>query len=467
MEPFQVRSMKKLGIIAVAAICCIAVALAIIFARSRWQRHAFTFAKTPVAATPGIEPKNQTSAPHSAADEWPQWRGPNRDAVSPATRLLTDWPDDGPPLLWTAKGLGRGMSSVSVAGGRILTMGKREGGGTCLIALSSDNGEEIWSTPLQDEGEPTGTPTIHGEQVFAITYNGALTCAETATGRVVWQKNLVADFGGSVPQWGYSESPLVDGDVVVCTPGAERALIVALDKSTGGTVWTTAAPPEMRDKGHDGAGYSSIVVGRGAGVRQYVQLVGKGVIGVSTADGTPLWGYNRIANHVANIPTPIVHDDYVFVSTGYGAGAALLRLEQSAGGVNVNEVYFHPGNKMQNHHGGMVLVDGHVYFGHGHDQGLPMCVELLTGKVAWGPVRGPGANSAAVVYADGHVYFRYQNAVMALIEATPEAYRLKASFQLPSHLDNGWPHPVISNGRLYLRDQDVLMCYDLRAESES
>ena len=151
---------------------------------------------------------------------------------------------------------------------------------------------------------------------------------------------------------------------------------------------------------------------------------------------------------MANIPTPIVHEDYVFTSTGYGAGSALLRLEPTPTGVKVNEVYFHPGNKMQNHHGGMVLVDGHVYLGHGHNQGLPMCVELLTGKAKWGPVRGPGADSAAVLYADGHLYFRYQNAVMALIEATPEAYRLKASFELPSHLDDSWPHPVIADGRL-------------------
>jgi outer membrane protein assembly factor BamB len=251
---------------------------------------------------------------------------------------------------------------------------------------------------------------------------------------------------------------------VLCTPGSDDALIVALNKSTGETIWKTAAPPEMQDRGHDGAGYSSIVIGNGAGIRQYVQLVGHGVIGVSTADGKPLWGYDRIANDVANIPTPIVHEDYVFTATGYGAGSALLRLERTATGVKVNEVYFHPGNKMQNHHGGMVLVDGHIYLGHGHNQGQPMCVELMTGKVKWGPVRGPGRESAAVLYADGNLYYRYQDAVLALIEATPEAYRLKASFKLPSHLDNSWPHPVIANGRLYLRDQDVLLCYDVRAE---
>jgi outer membrane protein assembly factor BamB len=443
---------------------CLIVA-AILYVRGRWQQHAFTFAAAPVPVTQAAVGASQDSASLAANNDWPQWRGPNRDAVSPAVGLLTDWPEDGPPLLWTTKGLGRGMSSVAVANGRLFTMGKRDSKGVCLIALDAETGEEIWSAPLKAEGDPNGTPTIDGEHVFAIAHNGTLACAEAATGRVVWQKNFKNDFGSEEPNWGYSESPLIDGDVVVCTPGADDALIVALNKSTGDTVWKTSAPDEMKGRGHGGAGYSSIVIGHGAGIRQYVQLVGNGVIGVSTADGKPLWGYNRIANDVANIPTPIVRDDYVFVSTGYGAGSALLRLEQTPGGVKVNEVYFRPGNKMQNHHGGMVLVGDHVYLGHGHNQGLPMCVELLTGKVAWGPVRGPGAESAAVIYADGHLYFRYQNAVMALIEATPEAYRLKASFRLPSHLDNSWPHPVISNGRLYLRDQDVLMCYDLRAES--
>jgi outer membrane protein assembly factor BamB len=359
------------------------------------------------------------------------------------------------------------MSSVSVADGRILTMGNAGGEGVQLIALDAENGEKIWSTPLEAEGDPNGTPTIDGEHVFAVTYNGVLVCAETASGRLVWQKNFVDDFGGKEPSWGFSESPLVDGEVVVCTPGAQRALMVALNKSNGETVWKATAPAEMRQRGHGGAGYSSIVIGHGAGIRQYVQLTGNGVIGVSTTDGTPLWGYDRIANDTANIPTPIVQGDYVLAATGYGAGAALLRLEPSANGVKVDEVYFHRGNKMQNHHGGMVLVDGYVYLGHGHNQGMPMCVELLTGKIAWGPVRGPGEESAAVLYADGHLYFRYQNAVMALIEATPDAYRLKASFELPSHLDNSWPHPVIANGRLYLRDQDVLMCYDLRRKSQT
>ncbi len=454
--------MKRPAILIVAGICVVA---AVIYVASKSQQHAFSFSTTAVAAS-AVAERADAPVESPVTKDWPQWRGPNRDAVSTETGLLKDWPDDGPPLLWTAKGLGRGMSSVSVADGRIFTMGNR-GGKVHLIALDAEKGEKIWSSPLEADGDPNGTPTIDGEHAFAVTYNGALVCAETTTGRVLWQKDFLKDFGGKVPTWGYSESPLVDGDLVVCTPVRERALIVALNKTTGETVWKTTAPAEMQGQGHGGAGYSSIVIGQGAGVRQYVQLVGNGVIGVSPADGTPLWGYNRIANDVANIPTPIVHEDYVFTSTGYGAGAALLRLEPSANGVKVNEVYFHRGNRMQNHHGGMVLVDGYVYFGHGQNQGLPTCVELLTGKIAWGPVRGPGEESAAVLYADGHLYFRYQNAVMALIEATPQAYRLKASFELPSHLDNSWPHPVIANGRLYLRDQDVLMCYDLRSKTNA
>ena len=456
--------MKK-TIVALAAIGLIAVAIG--YAATGPRRHSFTFHSAPVQRSSNAAASGDQSATQIASlptpGDWPQWRGPHRDAVSRESGLLSDWPDDGPLLVWTATGLGRGMSSVSVAGGRIYTLGNRGDDGVCLIALNAEDGDHVWATPIPGASDdPNSTPTVDGDQVFAVTYDGTLACVESATGRLVWQKSFTDDFGGEAPTWGYSESPLVDDRLVVCTPGADNAVLVALDKSTGETAWKTPAPDEMKGRGHGGAGYSSIVVSRGAGIRQYVQLVGDGVLGVSTADGTPLWGYTRIANGVANIPTPIIHEDYVFVSSGYGAGSALLRLERSDDGIQANEVYFLPGSKVQNHHGGMVLVDGHVYLGHGHNNGLPLCVELLTGRIKWGPERGPGTDSAAVLYADGHLYFRYQNAVLALVEATPEDYRLKASFELPSHLDNSWPHPVISHGRLYLRDQDVLMCYDVR-----
>ncbi len=184
--------------------------------------------------------------------------------------------------------------------------------------------------------------------------------------------------------------------------------------------------------------------------------------GVSAADGKLLWTYNRVANGTANIPTPIVKGDYVFCSSGYGTGAGLLKLVKDGSGVKALEQYFLEASELQNHHGGMVLVGDYVYCGHGHNQGFPICVEMLSGKITWEPGRGPGKESAAITCADGHLYFRYQDGVMALIEATPDKYVLKGSFQLPSLNGPSWPHPVVAGGRLYLRDQDTLLCYDVK-----
>jgi outer membrane protein assembly factor BamB len=281
---------------------------------------------------------------------------------------------------------------------------------------------------------------------------------------VIWQKNYGRDFGGQMmSSWGYSESPLVDGDRLICTPGAQSAMLAALDKRTGRVIWQTAMPSGLGGNGTDGAAYSSVVISNGGGVKQYVQLVGRGVIGVSAADGKLLWHYIRVANGTANCPTPVVSGDYVFTSTGYDAGAALLKLEGAGGGrVRAREVRFFESREVQNHHGGMVLVGDYLYLGHGHNNGLPLCLHLPSGREMWRPGRGPGEGSAAVSYADGHLYFRYENGIMALIEANPEEYRLKGSFTIASRIDNSWPHPVIAGGCLYLRDQDVLLCYDVR-----
>jgi outer membrane protein assembly factor BamB len=391
--------------------------------------------------------------------DWPQWRGPKRDGISDEKKLLESWPKKGPKLLWQVKGLGSGFSSVAIARDRIYTMGERRGGAE-LIALELKTGKQAWATPVGG-GEPNCTPTVDGELVFALGRDGDLLCARTATGKRVWAKKFGKDFGGKMMSgWGYSESPLVDGDKLVCTPGAQKAMIVALNKRTGKTLWKCAVPKDLGERGEDGAGYSSVVVSNACGVRQYVQLTGRGLISVSAADGKLLWLYNRVANGTANIPTPIVKDDLVFCSSGYGTGAALLRVVKKDGKLRAEEVYFLEAGTMQNHHGGMVRVGDYIYCGHGHNEGHPLCVEMKTGKVVWRR-RGPGAGSAAVVYADGNLYFRYQNGIMALIEATPKAYRLKGSFKLASVLRESWPHPVISGGKLYLRDQDVLMCYDV------
>ena len=403
----------------------------------------------------------------ASSGDWPGWRGPHRDGVSIETGLLKRWNDDGPPLRWKVTGLGQGYSTVSLLRGVIYTMGERDGQGW-LLALDEKDGKERWAAPV-GTGKPNSTPTVDGDQVFTLGYAGDLVCVETATGQERWRKNIAEEFGGTVVgALGYSESLLVDGNRVLCTPGADDAIVVALERTTGEVLWKSSlrgARDDLRSNGADGAGYSSIVLSQACGIRQYIQLVGRGVISVRADDGTLLWVYNRVANNLANISTPVVRGDYVFCSTAYKTGSALLRIVPDGKGARANEEYFLDAREMQNHHGGLVLVDDHIYCGHGHNKGLPLCVEMKTGKVAWRPGRGPGTGSAAVVYADGHLYFRYEDGVIALIQATPKEYVVKGTFRMASELGKSWPHPVVAGGMLYLRDEDALLCYDVRPTS--
>lgn len=415
---------------------------------------------------PTAEATAQVAAVAAPNLDWPQWRGPNRDGISLETGLLDRWPDEGPRELWRARGLGKGYASVSIADGKIFSLGKLPGG-THIVAMDVADGSVLWTSAVGGGGDPNCTPTVDGELVYGLSHGGDLLCADVNTGEAVWKKSFPNDFGGKMMSgWGYSESPLVDGDKLVCTPGAQNAIIAALDKRTGKTIWKTSMP-SAGSRGGDGAAYSSIVIGQGGGVRQYVQLVGRGVIGVDAKSGKALWGYNRAANGTANVPTPLIKDDFVFCSTGYGTGAALLRLSGRRGQINAEEVYFKDGKELQNHHGGMILLGDHVYMGHGHNNGFPVCVNLRTGRDAWRQGRGPGTGSAAITCADGHLYFRYENGVMALIEATPKSYELKGSFKIAINNGRSWAHPVISNGRLYLRDQDEIICYDIRKPTQS
>ena len=396
------------------------------------------------------------------AGDWPQWRGPNRDGISSETGLLTEWPEDGPKLLHTFEGLGKGMSSVAVADGRLFTMGSGKGG-SHLVALNAENGELLWSTPVGG-GNPNCSPTVDGDRVYTLGRDGDFLCADVKTGKEVWRKKFSTDFGGKMMSgWGYSESPLIDGDRLICTPGSKDAQIVALDKTTGELVWKSELP-DVGNKGRDGAAYSTVVVSEAAGVKQYIQLVGRGIVSFAANDGRFLWSYNRIANGTANIPTPIAKGDYVFCSTGYNTGAALLKISKEGDGFEVKEEYFLKPNVMQNHHGGMLLIGDYIYCGHGHNNGLPLCVNMKSGEASWGPERGAGRGSAAVIAADGHLYFRYEDGTMGLIEASADKYTPKGQFKLASIKGKSWPHPVIANGKLYLRDQDVVMVYDIKAK---
>lgn len=390
------------------------------------------------------------------AGDWPQFRGPNRDDLSTETGLLKSWPKEGPPLLWKATGVGGGYSSISVAGDRIYTLGNK-GRESFVVALARDTGKPVWSAKVGAAGGNLGcTPTVDGERVYALGQEGDLVCLDAKDGNRVWHRNLLKDFGGSCGGWRYCESPLVDGDKLVVTPGGKQATMAALDKQTGDTVWKCAIPVE-----HPQAGYSSAVIAEVGGVRQYVQLLNGGVVGV-TADGRFLWKYEKLGPNTANIPTPIVLKDRVFAIAGYGKGAALLQLKAKGEAVSATEVYFT--RAMTNKHGGVLCVGEHV-FGDHDDGGRPFCADVNTGKVLWTRGdQGQGKGSASVTYADGLLYFHYQNGVVALVEASPASYKEVGSFQVPKTSGHCWAHPVVTGGRLYLREGDMVYCYDVRAE---
>jgi outer membrane protein assembly factor BamB len=405
---------------------------------------------------------------NSLAADWPQWRGPGRDAVAHETGLLRQWPTNGPALLWELKGLGTGFSGLAISGGRFYTMGDLQDGGRksqYIIAFDLANRSRAWIArvgPPHDDG-PRCTPTVDGDLVYALGTDGDLLCVRATTGQEVWRKNLPRDFQGEMMSgWKYSESPLVDGEKLVCTPGGKEAAMVASNKKTGEVIWK-CRPPNPESTG--GAGYASIVVSEGAGVRQYVTVMGRGAVGVSAADGKLLWTYGRVANGTANIPTPVVDKDFVFVSTAYGAGAALLKLSKTEEGIKAGEVYFLRADTFQCHHGGFLKVGDYIYGAHGHGQGNPICLEMATGRVQW-KAKQLGSGSGAVLYADGLLFYRYEDDTVALIGANPQEYVLKGVFKAPHRPGMegpGWVHPVVLEGKLYLRHNDVLLCYDVHA----
>jgi outer membrane protein assembly factor BamB len=411
-------------------------------------------------ATAALQPEPLAAKPH----DWPQWQGPNRDNRSRETGLLRTWPEGGPPLLWKATALGGGYSTPAVAAGRVLGMSYRRNA-EVVWALDDRTGKELWSTTIAPANREVAyhegsrcTPTIDGDRLYALGVSGDLVCLQVRDGKQLWRKNLLKDFGGTLPYYrdtyGYAESPLVDGGRVVVTPGEPRHTLVALDKLTG-KLLLSASVPETR-KGSSRADYASVVVGTAAGRRQYVAFLHGGLVGVSAEDGELLWRYDRPSSGVVNCNTPVFHDGLVFASSGYGKGGGLVRLASAGGKVRADEVYFT--RRMKNLHGGTVLADGHLYGG--SDPGMLVCLELGTGKGGWVERR---AGKGSIAYADGHLYYRDEQGPVLLVEANPKAYVEKGRFDPPHRSEhNAWSHPVIANGRLYLRDQNVLLCYDVK-----
>jgi len=389
------------------------------------------------------------------SNDWPSWRGAERTGISRERDLLRDWSEAGPRLAWKTAGMGAGFSTPSVAGGRVYLMGNRDGHEVVLALSARDSGKELWATsvgPVRHEGAgypgPRSTPTVDGDRVYVLGINGDLMCLEAKTGAPLWRRDLVGEFGGGVPNWGYSESVLVDGPWVLCTPGGSQATIAAVDKSNGQTVWTA--------KVGDGAGYSSIIKATIDGVKQYVQFTAKGVIAVSAADGTFLWRYDAPANGTANVSTPVCVDNRVFAASGYGTGGGLVAITNGAGKFDAAQVYFT--KHMKSHHGGYIVLDGHLYGS--DDPGILTCLDLATGEVKWAD---RSCGKGALVYADGMLYCRSEQGLVSLVEATPAGFHLHGRFEQPERSTApSWPHPVVADGRLYLRDQDQLLVYDVR-----
>jgi len=394
-------------------------------------------------AAPARRPRGET---------WDQYGGPNRDGRAVDTGLLESWPEGGPRLVGSANNLGVGYSSVSVGQGRVLTMGSR-GDDECVICLDEATLAERWATRIgrtRPDGMgpgPRGTPTIDGDRVFALGANGDLACLALADGRVIWGGNMLDTFGGRNITWGISESPLVDGDRVIVTPGG-TATMVALDKRNGRAVWRAAVP------GNPQAAYSSCIVVETGGVRQYVNFVHTGLVGVRADNGSVLWGDDGSANGTANCSSPLAWRDHVFSASGYGTGGALVKLAGGRAGIAATRVY--QTKEMKSHHGGMVIDGDHLY---GTDEAILTCLEIATGRVVW---RDRSVGKGSVAYVDGHIILRGEEGTVALVEASPRGYVEKGRF-LPGNRSErpAWPHPVVSGGRLYLRDQDTLAVYAL------
>ena len=397
----------------------------------------------------------------AAAANWPQWRGPERNGISQETGLLKEWPKEGPKLLWQAKSIGSGYSTPAVVGERLYLLSNHGMEDEFVKALNVKDGKEVWSTHLGKVGNPDqkpsypaarSTPTVDGDLLYALGSNGDLVCLVRSTGKVRWQKNLRTDFGGQPGIWAYAESPLIDGDVLVCTPGGAEATLVALSKKTGKLLWKSTVP------GGEQAAYASVIGATVGGVKQYVQFLQKGLVGIDAKSGRFLWRYDKTAqSSPANIPTPVGRDDYIYSATSLG-GAGLIKLNPRPESVEVDEVYASP--KLPTAIGGSVLLGDYLFGTTG--QAL-VCAEFTTGEVKW-TERGVGAGS--LCYADGRLYLHGENGELALVEATPIGYREKGRFTPPDQPERGksksWAYPVVANGRFYVRDSNVLWCYDVK-----
>lgn len=395
-----------------------------------------------------------TGAPPPSITDWPQWRGPERNGLSKDTGLLKQWPATGPSVVWKADGLGEGYGSLALKGDRIFVQGTK-GEASAVFALNRADGKLVWSTALGPKGSerrgngPRATPTIDEDRMYVLTENGDLACLRVRDGSAVWRKNILKEFGGSNPGWMISESPLVDGNRVIVTPGGKTGGMVAFDKMNGNVIW---ASKDFSDE----AAYSSPIVVDVGGVRTILNFTSQSAVGVRANDGKLMWRHNSPANGTANCTTPVFADNKAFFTSAYGTGAALLGLTAQGGEVKAQELYFT--KDMMNHHGGVVLVNGYLY---GFSNNVLTCLEFATGKRMW---QNRSVGKGSLTYADGMLFLLGEENQVGLAEATPSAYVEKGRFSIADTGRPSWAHPVVIGGKLYIRNQSSLTVYDVKGK---
>ena len=397
------------------------------------------------------------------AQDWPQWRGANREGISKETGLNLDWSTKKPPLAWTFRDAGMGYSSPVIVGTTLYCQGALDQKGFAY-ALDAQTGRLKWKQELgpeiveDRENAPRGSITVDGDKLYLIRGIGQIHCLAASDGKVIWQKDFMKDFNGKLmSRWGFSESPLVDGSLVICTPGGTDGAIVALNKNTGGIVWRTT---ELKDQ----AAHSSPIVADVDGIRQYIQLTSNAVVGIAAKDGKVLWKVDVPGFRTAVIPTPVYHDHLVYATSGYNAGCVGIRLTKSGDTFKADMVYSN--RNMVNHHGGVILVNGYI-FGYSDPSGW-VCQNFKTGETVWSQRNNEVSKGALVAVNDRLILQNERNGLLTVIAASPDGMKEFGRVQFPertqiSTTDNAvWPHPVVANGKLYVRDHDLLFCFDLK-----
>jgi outer membrane protein assembly factor BamB len=439
----------------------------VLFSRLDLERHHYDrerLVRLAVASLPSFTPNNAASA------DWPQWRGPHRDGLSPETELLTDWrstagrgePAGGPPILWKQP-VGRGFSSVAVANGRLFTMeqetppddGAENKGPTqeAIVCRDAADGHEIWRfrypgvfTERFGSG-PRSTPAVDGPFVYAVGATGIFHCLRTNTGAMVWRHDLLEEFQGRPMRYGVSFSPLVEGNLVIATPGGpDGNCVVAFDKRSGAVVWKALDDP---------MGYSSPIAVTAAGVRQLLVFTNTALVSLTPADGKLLWRYPWETDNGFNIATPLAFGNYVFISSAYRKGCALLEVSAEAdGSLQPHLVWEH--NRMRNYFASSVLWDEHLY---GFDEMDLVCLNVRTGEPVWREKGARTFRKGSLLIAAGHLLVLGEGGKLTLAEASPAGYHEKASCRVSEH--KCWTVPALAGRRLYVRDESQLLCLDL------